>query len=126
MTFRDQDSRSRLEVQVRGETETRLSKMCLETVSRPETGLENSITNNHVFALLISMSRFNSINVYQKRPKFKLLLQKKYKIFERWGLRPQTPVSAHHHMFLATACLCLRIPSLCFIYFFIAFLFTFS
>ena len=48
MTFRDQDSRSRLEVQVRGETETRLSKLCLETVSRPETGLENSITTqNH-------------------------------------------------------------------------------
>ena len=44
MTFRDQDSRSRLEVQVRGETETRLSKMCLETVSRTETGLENYIT----------------------------------------------------------------------------------
>ena len=34
MTFRDQDSRSRLEVQVRGETETRLSKMCLETRDR--------------------------------------------------------------------------------------------
>ena len=45
MTSRDQDSRSRLEVQVRGETETRLSKMCLETVSRSETGLENSITS---------------------------------------------------------------------------------
>ena len=45
MTFRDQDSRSRLEVQVRGETETRLSKMCLETVSRTETGLEKYITN---------------------------------------------------------------------------------
>ena len=44
MTFRDQDSRSRLEVKVRGETETRLSKMCLETVSRTETGLENYIT----------------------------------------------------------------------------------
>ena len=44
MTFRDQDSRSRLEVQIRGETETRLSKMCLETVSRTETGLENYIT----------------------------------------------------------------------------------
>ena len=44
MTFRDQDSRSRLEVQVRGETKTRLLKMRLEIVSRPETGLENSIT----------------------------------------------------------------------------------
>ena len=32
--FRDQDSRSRLEVQVRGETETRLSKMCLEIQDR--------------------------------------------------------------------------------------------
>ena len=48
MTFRDQDSRSRLEVQVRGETETRLSKMCLETVSRTETGLENYITTKNV------------------------------------------------------------------------------
>ena len=36
MTFRDQDSRSRLEVQVRGETETRLSKMCLETRDRSQ------------------------------------------------------------------------------------------
>ena len=46
MTFRDQDSRLRLKVQVRGETETRLSKMCLKTVSRTETGLENYITNS--------------------------------------------------------------------------------
>ena len=45
MTFRDQDLRSRLQDQVRGEIEKRLSKMCLETVSRPETGLENSISN---------------------------------------------------------------------------------
>ena len=45
MTFWDQDPRSRLEVQARGETETRLSKMCLETVLRPETGLDNSITS---------------------------------------------------------------------------------
>ena len=51
MTFRDQDSRPRREVQVRGETETRLSKMCLETVSRPETSLENSITSGYVFHL---------------------------------------------------------------------------
>ena len=45
---------------------------------------------NHVFALLISMPRFNSINFYQNRPKIKIFLPKKYKIFERWGsaLRP--------------------------------------
>ena len=54
--FRDQDSRSRLEVQVRGETETRLSKMCLETVSRPETGLENSIHNSELRTLLNSVT----------------------------------------------------------------------
>ena len=37
------------------------------------------------------MTRFNSINFYQNRPKVKLFLTKNYKSFERWGLRPQTP-----------------------------------
>ena len=48
---------------------------------------------NHVFALLISMPRFNSINFYQNGPKIKIFFLKKYKIFERcasggWGLCP--------------------------------------
>ena len=59
MTFRDQDSRSRLEVQVRGETETRLSKMCLETVSRTETGLENYITSDDLTWWYFDFVRIN-------------------------------------------------------------------
>ena len=31
---------------------------------------------------------------YQNSSKIKLFLQKKCKIFERWGLRPQTPETA--------------------------------
>ena len=46
---------------------------------------------NHVFAVLISMPRFKSNNLYQTRPKIKLSLQKNCKIFERLGLSPQTP-----------------------------------
>ena len=38
------------------------------------------------------MPRFNSINFYQNWPKIKLFLPKKYKMFERWELRPQFPV----------------------------------
>ena len=53
MTFRDQDSRSRLEVQVRGETETKLSKMCLKT----RDGLENSITSNYSRPLMYFPTR---------------------------------------------------------------------
>ena len=45
----------------------------------------------HVFVPLISMPRFNSNNFYQNWLKIKLFLPKKYKIFEDWGLRPQTP-----------------------------------
>ena len=37
----------------------------------------------HVFAVLISMPRFKSNNLYQTRSKIKLLLQKNCKIFER-------------------------------------------
>ena len=48
----------------------------------------------HVFALLISMPGFHSINFYQNRPKVKLFFPKKYKTFERWGLRPKIPVTA--------------------------------
>ena len=46
---------------------------------------------NHVFAVVISMPRFKSNNLYQTRPKIMLLLQKHCKIFERWGLCLQTP-----------------------------------
>ena len=44
----------------------------------------------YVFAVLISTPRFKSNNIYQTRPKIKLL-QKYCKIFKHWGLRPQTP-----------------------------------
>ena len=40
------------------------------------------------------MPRFNSIKLYQNRPKIKLVFVKKDKIFECWGLRPQTPEKA--------------------------------
>ena len=40
------------------------------------------------------MPRFNSIKFYQNRPKIKLVLSKIDKIFERRGLRPQTPEKA--------------------------------
>ena len=35
------------------------------------------------------------INFYQNRPKIKLFLRKKYKIFERRGLHPQIPGTAY-------------------------------
>ena len=41
------------------------------------------------------MSRFDSINFYQNKPKIELFLLKKRKIFEHWGLRPQTPKRSH-------------------------------
>ena len=46
---------------------------------------------NHVFAVLISMPRFKSNNLYQTRPKNKLLMQKYCKIFKSWRLCPLTP-----------------------------------
>ena len=46
---------------------------------------------NHVFELLSSMPRFYSINFYQNRCEIKLILPKKNKLFERWGLRRQIP-----------------------------------
>ena len=46
---------------------------------------------NHVFAVLISIPHFMRNNFYQARPNIELLLQKNCKIFEGWGLRPQTP-----------------------------------
>ena len=55
-----------------------------------------------MFALLISMPRFESINFYQKIPKIKLFLQKNAKTFVCWGLRPQTPKTFPHCEFLAT------------------------
>ena len=49
---------------------------------------------NHVFALLISMSRFKSNNnLYQTGPQTKLFLQKNCKIFDRCELCPLTPNS---------------------------------
>ena len=48
------------------------------------------VSYNHVFALLICMQRFNSINFYQNRLKLKSFLPKKDKIYERWGPRLQT------------------------------------
>ena len=49
------------------------------------------------------MPRFNSINFYQNMPKIVVFAKKKYKIFECWGLRPQTPVTAPpHYSFLVT------------------------
>ena len=41
-----------------------------------------------VFALLISMPRFKSINFYQERPKFKLFLHQNTKFFSAGGLPP--------------------------------------
>ena len=44
-----------------------------------------------MFALPIFNLRFKSVS-NENSPKMKLFLQKKCKIFERWGLRPQAPV----------------------------------
>ena len=45
-----------------------------------------------MFELSISMPRSKSNEFYQNRPNIKLFLQKKQcKLFERWGLRLQTP-----------------------------------
>ena len=38
--------------------------------------------------LALHVLKFDRINFYQNRPKIKLFLPKKYKIFERWGLVP--------------------------------------
>ena len=35
-----------------------------------------------------------SINFHQNKPKIKLILKKKYKIFDRWELHPQPPETA--------------------------------
>ena len=40
------------------------------------------------------MPHFKSNNFYQNRPKVKLFLQKKYKIFERWGSAPRPPMAS--------------------------------
>ena len=45
-----------------------------------------------MFTMPISMLRFKSVIFFQNIPKIKSFLQKKCKIFERWGLCPQTPV----------------------------------
>ena len=70
---------------------------------------------NHAFALLMSVPRFNSINFYQNKPKIKLCLPKKLKIFRAigalppdsrascgWGLLPYTSVTTSHCIFLDT------------------------
>ena len=43
----------------------------------------------HVFALLISMPRFKSINFCQNRPEIKILLQKNCKISDRVAKAPK-------------------------------------
>ena len=58
----------------------------------------------HIFALLISMPRFNSINFYQNRPNIKLFSPKKDKIFERWGLHHQTSLTTTIADFSLRAC----------------------
>ena len=107
MTFRDQDSRSRLEVQVRGETETRTSLI--------------------MFALTISILRFKTfffiklalkLGYFCKEMQNFLALGAPYQIpvplaaaglrlqttnCLRWlGLLPQTLKTAPHSEFLAT------------------------
>ena len=59
--------------------------------------------------MLNFMPRFDNINFYQNRPE--VILPKKYKIFERWGLRLQTPVTAPHCIFVAT-CLIKNMPNI--------------
>ena len=44
-----------------------------------------------MLALPISMPRLKRITIYQNSPKIKLILKKKCKIIELWGLRPRTP-----------------------------------
>ena len=46
---------------------------------------------NHIFALLIAMPRFNSINFYQKRPKIKLFLPKSTKFLGAGGSASRPP-----------------------------------
>ena len=46
------------------------------------------------------MPHFKSFNFHHNRPKFKLFLQKKYEIFESWGL-PSDPRNSPHCRFLA-------------------------
>ena len=43
--------------------------------------------------MLIFVPHFTSYNFYPNRPKIKLFFPKRYKIFEGWGLRPQTPLN---------------------------------
>ena len=45
----------------------------------------------------ISIPRFKSIIFYLSSSKIRLVLQEKCKIFELWGLRPQTPKTAPPH-----------------------------
>ena len=63
----------------------------LSSIFYPHTVAHLCNQFNHVFAVLISMPRFKSNKFCKTRSKIKLLLQKNCKIFECWGLCPQTP-----------------------------------
>ena len=45
---------------------------------------------NHVFAVLISLARFDSVNFYQTRPKI-VIFAKELKNLQPLGLRPLSP-----------------------------------
>ena len=49
---------------------------------------------SHVFALLISMPLSVKLNFIKIGLKLSYFCQKKYNIFERWGMRPNTPETA--------------------------------
>ena len=58
---------------------------------------------NHVFALLVSMLHFKSINFCKNMPKIKLFWQKKNcKLAEQWGNSAPRPRNGPHCKFLAT------------------------
>ena len=61
--------------------------------------------SSHVFALLISMPCFVSINFYQNKFKIRLFFAKQYKFFECWGLSPQTPRRPFPHCRFLVTCL---------------------
>ena len=49
---------------------------------------------NHVFAVLISMPRFESNNLYQTRPKIKVLLEKISKFLSAGCFAPRPPLAS--------------------------------
>ena len=79
-----------------------------------------------MFAFPISIPRFKSFIFHQNSPKIKLFLKKKCKILKRWGLRPQTPITASQLRIsgYALVALCainnhMRFLSICFEQFFL-------